>query len=170
MKKLLQSLIVGALLFTGLAVTNPHVEAATIVSSPSGASTNNLLASGAAITQVSIANSSGGAVSIRLLDAPSTDLTYTIGAYTNVTRSVVSVTNSYTDRFGNSQSSVGNMVRTTESVTAASTNDYRSLIILTVPNGETFTYTPTTPVVALQGILLTNQDAVDVTIQYAPIK
>lgn len=166
MKNLFKSLLVGALLLGSIAVT----QAAQISESISGASTNSHLTVGGAVTKITVANSSGATATLQLFDAPSTSLTYVIAAHTNVSRSVSTITNTVVTRNGATNTWTYDVLSETESITAASTNNYRSLVILTVPNGETFTYTPSSPVVALQGILSTNSTNVDLTIDYTTIR
>ena len=166
MKNMFKSLLMGALLLSSVFA----LQAATLSTNVAAAGTNNVLASGAAITQVTAANATGSAVTIQIFDAPAALLTYTVGAYTNMTRTVVNVTNSYTSRNGFVISNTNTVLRETAGVQGSTTPSYRSVIILTVPAGETVTYTPTTPLVASQGLLLTNQAAINLTIDYVPVR
>lgn len=163
MKKLTS--IIAALLLCALPLMGAQVS-----SSISGASTNSLLSEGVAITKVTLANSSGAAATVHFVDAPSTDLTYTVGAYTNVTIAVSNIVSTYTSITGFSVTNTNTLVTHTTNVTAASTNNYRSLLTLVVPDGQTVTYTPTVSLIGFQGVLSTNSTNIDITLDYVPLR
>lgn len=160
MKKLIAFLLLGLGLVSS--------QAATVSATPTAASTNSLLSSSSIIKQIVVANPSSAALTFRLIDAPSTDLTYTISSYTNfltyttnmsvthVTSMGVTNTNTWTGQFSLSQT------------VAASTNDYASVWSYVVPAGESVTFTPISTMYVGFGLAYTNSTNANITITYDP--
>lgn len=146
---------------------------ATITYSPSGAATNTVFSGtsqtnrGGAIRQITFANS-GAAVTVRLLDAPATSITYSnaAGAWTNQTRTVVQHTNVYEDILGNSVTNVYTQITNTIAAASAATNSYRALGQWVIGSNVTQVIDYDVPLVFGLGLLATNNGAVSITINY----
>ena len=162
MRKLISLLLLLALPFLG--------QGATVVSSPAAAATNSVLTTGLSITSITVANTSGGAVSIRFIDAPSTSLTFSLGAYTNVTTANTPVTNSYTGFTGITVTTTNTQLVSTTNSVASSTPNFRSAFFMVAPDAQTTTFTPPAGTMILpQGLLITNSAAATITINYQPL-
>lgn len=163
MKKLLLVIACAA-----LAVLN--VEGATATGNYTSAGTNSLLSVGGTATSVTIANSAASASTVAFINAPSTSLTYTLAAYTNTVQYTTNITNIITTTTGLSQTNISENVLVIERQNnAASTNNYTTLLTLTVPASQTLTYTFGGNGQAFsQGILVTNSTNANITFTYTP--
>lgn len=132
------------------------------------ANTNAVITGYLAIKSITLANStSTGAATITLYDAPSTNLTYALSSYTNnTTSSVVTNKTRWTNYFGAYQTNSFLMVTNTTTVVAASTNLYPTLLSVSVPAGNTYTYTYADGIEALRGVLATANTNSVITIEY----
>lgn len=164
MKKLL-SLIVATVCLVAF-----NTEGATVTGTYTSAGTNSLLSVSGMGKSIVIANSSAAASVVKLFNAPSTDLTYTLAAYTNTTSYTTNLTNVYTTTTGISQTNIksGVLVINQQQV-AASTNNYDVIATFTVPANNTLTYTWGGNGVRFgNGVLVTNSTNANITFTYVP--
>lgn len=168
MKNLIKSLIVASLLM----LANQSQAATAGVTASIAATTNSVLAFGARVTQVVIANGGTNATTLALLDAPSTALTYTIGAYTNWSTITTNITQVYVTPSGVSQTNTLSGTYQVSTAVAASTNTYPASLLYTIPASSTVTYTPSgNGLLLTRGALLTNGTPggnLTVTLTYYP--
>jgi len=140
--------------------------AGSVTISPSAAATNSVVAFPGQITSLTF-TAGGSASIIRLIDAPSTALTYTIGAYTNYTPTVYTNTAAnYTDILGNVVTNTYKYITNIATANIQTTNNYRTIGVYTIPANETVTvnYDAINPFVF--GVLATNNTACTITLQY----
>ena len=166
MKKLFVILSVVGLLFLG----NSQGNAATASASYTSASTNSLLSVGGTATQIVLANSAASAATVTIYDAPSTDLTYVLAAYTNTVSFTTNITDVITTATGRSQTNVySNVLWTSRAVVSASTNSYPVLLSVQVPAGGNYTYTPSSPGLRfIQGMAIVTTTNCAPTVTYVP--
>lgn len=143
------------------------INAATSSTSISAAGTNNILAGPVRIYQLMFANGSGSAITVRLLDAPSTNQTYTAGAYSLISRTgPTNVVTTFTNFFGVVQTATNYVITTTTNSVSASTNSYPVIGTWVIPANSTVYYTPESMLRINNGLLVTNQAAIAITSDY----
>jgi len=164
MKKLLS--IIAAL--ACLVVVN--VEGASATGVYTSAATNSLLSVGGVAKSLLIANSAASASTVTFFDAPSTDLTYTLAAYTNTTSYTTNLTNVYVTTTGISQTNISeNVLVILKQQVAASTNNYATISTFTVPASSTLTYTfGGAGTRFMNGVCVTNSTNANITLTYVP--
>lgn len=119
------------------------------------------------ITLLSVANSATNSCVITLFDAPATNLTYTVGAYTNATVTSQSTIVTNINILGNTNYSTNTTITTTLSPVSASTNSYPKLLTYTVPASTTTTLPLSPGLFFSRGVMLTNAATnVTVTVVY----
>jgi hypothetical protein len=162
MKNFFLSILLALVTFTSFAET---ISGSSATNSITSLSTN-----GIAIYKLMIANGTGSASTVAFYDTSATNLTYTLGQYTNTTQYTTNLVTTYTNYLGVIQTNTNTFLYTLNTTQTASTNNYRRLATIVVPAGNTVTYSPTTPLAALLGLTVTNDAAVSVTVDYAPLK
>lgn len=164
MKKFIYSLIAG-----GLSLLS--VSAATLNLTTTGAATNSLLQDGAVIYSISVNGVVGTSINFGLIDAPTNVVTFTSPGFTNTIYSMGYITNAYTNVFGYIETNnyYRALLSNTLSVTAF-TNSYPQITRVTGVTNQTVLESPQNPYFAFRGILVTNNGAGVISINYAPIK
>jgi hypothetical protein len=160
-----KSLVVGVM----IALTATVGFGAQVTLSPSAAATNSLLTVPGQITRLTL-TAGGSAAAVRIIDAPSTAQTYTIGAYTSYSPAVYTNTATYTDILGNTVSNSYRYITNLATSVSASTNNYRSVGVYAVPANETVTIAYDTANPFMFGLLVTNNVALTITVDYLPWK
>lgn len=158
--------IIKSLLVASLLIAANFNASAASSSSTNAAGLNSLLTSGANLKQITVANLTTNVATCFFIDSPSTNLTYTLAAYTVRSQTTGNVTNIYTNVLGALTTNIYSANIITLVTNAASTNNYAYLTTLVVPASATLTYTPTSFVSAGRGVLLTNNQSVAVTLEY----
>jgi hypothetical protein len=157
-----------------LVATMLPVMSDTVVYSLTATNTSeSILTSPAVIRQITAVNarSSGDASTLKLFDTSSTNLTFSIGAYTNNVITTVSVVSTNTDILGNDLITTNSYIRVTPTLVSATTGNYRNVYTMVVPAGETLTYTPTTGIFLGNGLAATNiNSGVTATIEYSKVR
>lgn len=166
MKLMTKLMVIAALLLASVAFS--AAKAATATATVTTASTNSLITVGARIQSYVVANSSAATCTIKFFDAPSTSLTYTNPAYTNYVSYTTNIVTSYVTYSGVTNSLTNSGLYSYSSTVAAATNNYRTIVTLTVPAGETVTYTPTDGTLVSFGLTSTNSTNAAITITYSP--
>ncbi len=171
MKKLIKKLkapVVTLMCLLMLAIQPGFAASVTYVAS--AASTNNILASAGAITSVVLNGAGATSVKVSLFDAPTNTLTYVIGAYTNYTPTIYNVTNVYSAPFDTTVTNIATVLSNVPSSVAQATNTYRTVASYSVPTNDTVTITYDTIVPFNRGLLVTNSQAVTITVNYLPYR
>lgn len=140
---------------------------ATISRSLTSGVPTNLVSVAGTITRITLSGTAG-TVKVQLFDAPAVALTYVIGAYTNYTPTVYTNAVVFTDILGASVTNNHKYITNLATANIQTTNLFRSLGQFSVPAGETITINYDTVNVFNRGILITNNGAIDVTINYLP--
>lgn len=144
-----------------------NVNAASSSTAIAAAGTNNILAGPVQAYQLMFANASGSAVTVKLLDAPSTAQTYTAGAYTLISRTgPTNVVTTFTNFFGVVQTYTNYAITTVTNSVGASTNSFPVIGTFVIPANSTTFYTPESTLKINNGLLVTNQAAITVTVDY----
>lgn len=145
--------------------------AGTVTISPSGAATNSVLSATAGQITSATFTAGGSAATIRLFDAPSTALTYSVGAYTNYTPTVyTNTTANYTDILGNAVTNSYKYITNIATTVNAATPSFRTIGVYVIPANETVTINYDTVNPFTLGVLATNNAACTITLQYQPWK
>lgn len=164
MKKFFNILLVMAALLTS------RVLAIDVVTSLATNDTQSISSSGIYIASVTIQNATGVTGTFRLLDAPSTSLTYTRGSFTVPTSYSTNYVSTYTNINGVVTSVTNSALFTLNTTVAASTNSYKTINLITVPANSTVTWTPVNGAYTVFGLLVTNNIVSTMTTSYAPIR
>jgi len=164
MKKL-TSIVFGALLISSAI----SLEAAIQVSSIPAAATNILQTVPIQLQSVSIANGTTNALTIALIDAPSTSMTYTTSAYTNWVSFPTNIVLVFTNINGVVETRTNSALFTTPNTISALTNNYRMLNLTVVPASSTVTWQPSGGAYCSFGLLVTNSVAATVTLNYTTL-
>lgn len=162
MKKIL---LIGALAM----VTAFSARAVNVITVNATAGITNVISTNSIYTTSFILNNTNVALSASFMffDAPTVALTKEIGAYSNVTMSVVAnITNTYVNYFGVTNEVVYSGVRWTTNSVAASTYSYPKVLTVVVPSNSTTTVT--FPYTWLHGIMLTNSASGQASSYYLP--
>ena len=139
----------------------------------SAAGSASILTNGCEIFSLTCVNATGSAITVRFVDNNTTNLVWTNTSYTvpytYSTNLVTILTNNY---LGNVTSTNTNTVLVTTSTTvAANTNiPFATLAVISIPANSSTTYRPVNPLNAWRGVAVTNSGAVDISVEYAPIK
>lgn len=120
------------------------------------------------ITLLTIANPNTSAVAVRLFDSPTTNISFVAAAYTNITRSVVSITNIYTDPLGASVTNIYNGVTNTQSTVAQATVGYRTIGFFNVSSNSTYSIPYSSPDIFNLGLTITNNGGITISVDYLP--
>lgn len=157
-------------ILTALAFTLTSVFAIDDVRSLSANSTTSIATSGIYLASVQIQNATGAAAVVRLIDAPSTTLTYTRGSFTLPLSYATNYVTTYTNINGVTTSVTNAAIFTTTQTIAATTNSYKTVQLLNVPANSTTTWTPVNGAYMIYGLTSTNDAAVTATFSYATIR
>jgi hypothetical protein len=132
-------------------------------------STASIIQKPARVQQILFSNSAAAAVTLTFYDAPTNVLTYVVGAYTNNVYSLASTVSTYTNLSGVVNSTTNTMLVSTLTPVTASTNNYRTLLVQTVPASSTVTFTPPISLPVGFGLAVTpSATNVAVTVTYLP--
>lgn len=134
--------------------------------------TNNVVLTEApvVVSEITIANTTGGAGTFKFFDAPDTNAVWTNSAFTAVTSYTTNISEVFTNFSGRVVTNSYDAIYTYETTIAANTNLSRKVLIeLEVPANTTLTYTPSALFATRLGILVTNDPLASgsVTITYA---
>lgn len=154
-----------ALLMAAIVLTL-QLNAAQVVTSITGASTNSVLQQPVTITQVVVANPTAATLTLSIFDAPTNSLTWTRGAYTGIQTYSTNYVTTFTNFSGVVQTETNAAVFTAPLVVGAATNNYRLLTTITVAAGTSFTFTPISPYTTSFGLCSTNNTNCTVTTTY----
>lgn len=167
MKYLIQYLKVPVIAFLCMTMALLPAFGATVTLSPAAAGTNNAVATAGGITRLTFSGTAA-TVKVALFDAPTNTMTYIIGAYTNYSSFVYTNSATHTDILGNTVTNAYKYLTNVPTAVIQTTNQYRQLGAFSVPSGETVTIQYENPSPFFQGILVTNNGAISVTVDYLP--
>lgn len=167
MKNKFMKYLAIAMLIVGLG-TAGNLKAATYSTNVAAGQISLLSFQSGTILSLTVANTSTNIATWYLIDAPTNLTTWTNAAYTNITYTGVSnIVLTYTNYFGVVTSVTNQYATYTTNSTAANTNNYNQIIGDVIPVGATHTINYSTlGQVFNNGILLTNNTNVTITIQY----
>lgn len=132
-------------------------QAATTSTSMTAAATNSVVTTGARITLLTLANAGTNTLTVKLFDAPSTNLTYALGEWSYYSNYLGNVTNTFTNAMGIITNAIYTNVMLSTSITnAATTNSFATLGTVVVPAGETIVVPYTSGLQTYRGLLITN--------------
>jgi len=165
-------LTVVAFIVCSLIVFTPYgVSAAQVVSAIATNSLTSILTNQSHIANITLANGTGVAGTVRIYDSATTNLTYSFGGYTNVVYSTSSVTNSYTDFAGVSQSIITTSLVATDVEVSAGNGTYPVLATVNVPANTILTVTlPAGGWNSNFGLAMTNDVAMSATVTYSTVR
>lgn len=133
------------------------LQAATISTSLTDNTLQNVKTTGFALTSVTFANAGATAASVALWDTSATNLYQSIGAYTNSTSYTTNIVTLLTLPSGVIQTNTNTGTFTYATTVAANTNSvYTKKLFMVIPASTTTTYTPVTPIVFTFGLTYTN--------------
>lgn len=172
-KELLNKLKGGAklcisLIMCGLLLSLPVYAASTVVVA-TGPSTNSILTNGSRIQNVTIANVGNVAATVALFDAPSTNATYVLLAYTNSLSYATNILSTNTTFAGFLQTNTNSGIYTYFNTVTQSTNNYRNFSTVVVPANTTVTNAPIGGYISTWGLLSTNNSVtniITITVNY----
>lgn len=150
MKKFFKSLILG------LSLVALNLQAADVSVNVANAVATNLLTGQIQLEEIEVINNGGSTVTVRIYDAPSTNVTWTNSQYsvpTSYTTNLVTVFTNYNGILTTNTNTVLYTVNTT--VSAAPVN-YRLLKSFTIAAGASSTWTPVNGVYLSYGLMATN--------------
>lgn len=128
--------------------------------------TLNFLTNYAQITSITVDNTNATTIArVYFYASPSTNTHYTLNEYSNIVRTVGTLTNIYTNVLGTIQTNTYPGIRISTNVVAASTNLYPLIYTANVNSNSVSTYEPSLPISTV-GLTITNSAAVNITIQY----
>lgn len=146
------------------------VQAASVVTALSANSLTSVLTSPSYLISVQVANATGSAATLRLVDTSSTNQTYVRAAFTVPTTYATNIVSSYTSINGVVTTITNSAYFTVNSTVAAATNYYNSINVMTIPANSTVTWQPVNGAYALYGLCATNDAALTITTTYAPTR
>ena len=133
--------------------------------------TNSLIGTNAVwVSSVAFANPTAVTATYSLYDAPASTLTYTRGAYTNWISFTTNYVTTITNFSGVVQSETNAAVYTVANPVSSATGNYRLLVTVAVPAGETYTYQPNGGVIASFGVAVVTSTNGTFTLNYSSIK
>lgn len=129
--------IIGVAMLVGLCVATDaaYGAAASSTISPSGIS--NVISGGVRVTGLTLSTPAATASTLWFYDSGSTNLTYTNGAWTQLTYSTGTGTNYYTNYFGVVTSNTFSTIVTNTSSIAVNTNWWPNVLTVNVPTNST---------------------------------
>jgi len=165
----LKQLAIVATLLIGAAV-NSH--AATAAVTTSAASTNSIIGgtNQVYISEITIANLVAQPLQVALFDAPSTNLTFTAGAYTNSFTYPTNYVVVFTNYSGIVQSNTNAATFTELRSIASHSVSYRLLASVAVGASSTVTYKPIDGLTTSYGVCSTNNTNCTITVTYSGIR
>lgn len=116
------------------------------------------------VTGLQFANGTGGAVTVEVFDAPLTNVTFSVGAYTNYISYISNVVSTIVGYTGHTNLQTNAVLMHVPNAVSAATLSYKSLTKVTVPASSSLTVPINS--VASYGILVTNNAAITVTLSY----
>lgn len=164
MKTLFKLLLLGMLLASFAAKATDVSTAAT------AAATNNIFTGSGRVQSIIIANDVASALTVKFFDAPSTNLTYSLGAYTNYLSYTTNIVTSYITPAGVTQLTTNSGVFTYANTVASSTPAYRTVATLNLAASTSMVYYPTNGLIVTFGLSVTNNTNCTITTTYWPSK
>lgn len=158
------------ILLVMFALISSQVLGIDVVTSLATNDTQSVSSSGIYIASVTIQNATGVTGTVRLIDAPSTSLTYTRGSFTVPSSYTTNYVTTYTNINGVTTSVTNSALFSLNTTVAASTNNYKTINLFTVPANTTVTWTPVNGAYTVYGLLVTNNAVCTMTTSYAPIR
>lgn len=104
----------------------------------------SILQSGAHIDQISLSNASGSTSVVTFTDSPTNTTTYIQPQYTNSTRSIVSLAQTYTNFNGFVETHTVSYLTNVIATVTAATNNYTTVAVQSVAAGTTVNLQPNT--------------------------
>ena len=154
-------------LLVAIAIAILPVSAVTLSTNVTGPTTNNILAGSIRVNQITVANNTAAALTLLLIDAPSTGFTYTNASYSSLSISgPTNLVTTYTNFFGVVESWTNKVIGYATNTVAASTNNYPYVLNLVVPANTTQIFTPDGVVQFMRGVLVTNSTNANITLDY----
>lgn len=154
------------LLLTTLAAAIFSLNAAD-VSTNASAGLGGLISGRAKINSVFVLNSTTNSILVHLFDAPGSTTTYTNAAYTVIAQSSPSSTvTTYTNIFGTVENWTNTAITSASSSISAATNTYPKLVTFDIAGSSSATWTPSSPVYTVLGLLSSNSAAVTINVNY----
>ncbi|MDO8335173.1 MAG: hypothetical protein Q7T74_00095 [Candidatus Saccharibacteria bacterium] len=144
---------------------NANAQITTTVS-PTGASTNSIVANSARILSITVTASATNTATVRFVDSGTTNLTYTIGSYTNTITYATNIVSSFVTFTGVTNNTTNAGVYTVVNTVAASTNSYPTITTIAAGANATVTWTPAPGQIVIRGVTSTNDLPADITIRY----
>jgi hypothetical protein len=124
----------------------------------------------ALITKYTIANTNTFPVFLKFYDSPNATITNLFGAYTNSTLVSSNYVVIYTNIVGVAETNTNAIVVSLSSITAAALREQRVVWTYQVQTSNTVTYTPAYAHTVSQGLMVTNNGNVQLTIEYLPLR
>lgn len=146
---------------------------ATLTTVTAGVNANmgsNIVAGQLYISEITIANSAASALQVALFDAPGTNLTFTVGPFTNFYTTNGTVLTVSTNFFGNTQTNTNTMVYTVAQSVTGMVYSYRPIASISVGASATVTYRPVDGLMTSFGVSCTNNTSCVYTITYSTIR
>lgn len=147
-----------------------QLQAVDVSTAVTGAGTNNIFTGSGRISQIVIANDVASALTVKFYDAPSTNLTYSQGQYTNYVSYTTNIISVYTTPSGISQTNTNTGTFTYKQTVSSSTPAYRIVSTIDVPASTTVTFVPTGGLLVANGLTVTNNTNVTFTTTYTPAR
>ena len=166
MKKLIKNLKLLTVVLMCSLLTLPAFAASVTLSIGAASAGTNLVVGAGQITSLVFSGAGAAAVKVQLFDGITNSTTYVIGAYTNYTPTVVSVTNVYSTLLDSTVTNIYTVITNVPATIAQSTNTLRSLGAFSIPTNETVTITYDTANPFFRGITATNNGALTITVNY----
>lgn len=161
MKKLLFSLLFVALATVGKAAT---------LSYSSGSGSNNVVITNQSlIRSITVANGTGGNVTNRWYDSGTNSLTWTNAPVSYFTQFVSNKVDTITNFAGVVQLTTNTYLFTVSQTTGGSTNSFPLLTTYIVAANTTATWTPSSTLILNKGLMVTNNAAVTLSIDYSTV-
>lgn len=145
------------------------LQAATATLDQTGAGTNSVLTVASRLASATITGTTG-ATTVAFFDAPSTGFTWTNAAYTSYSTVLSNMTYITTNYTGVKVTNTAYATVTTATTTAASTNNYLKVYTFVIPANETLVVPFANGLFLNQGLLVTNNATMSLSVEYAPAK
>lgn len=154
-----------------LALLSLTLNAEVVVYNPTATAIASILQRGVGVQQILFSNAATNAITITFTDCPTNVATYVVAAYTNNVLTLGNVTTVQTNITGTLQTNVVSTLTSTLTPVTQSTNNFRTVLVQTVPASSTVTYTPPQPLPVGFGLAAsTSATNVVATITYLPTR
>lgn len=163
MKKTFSLILAVAMMLTA------SLQAASLVTALSANSLTSVIASPSYLVSVQVANATGAAGTLRLVDTASTNQTYVRAAFTVPFTYATNIVSTFTNINGVVTSITNAAYFTVNTSVANATNYYNSLNVMSVPANSTITWYPVNGAFTHFGLCATNDAALTITTTYAPL-